>query len=518
MKLDVSAQTIEECRALASAAVDEVQAFVNDASTPGVERAVARLLGVEGLSADGIPLVNELVDKLSKAGRLHEGVASWLGRATHATNLTSSEIARRVSDGSIDVADERYVEGGHVEAIRLLVKSGYQRIHARRREREAFLDRFGESTTPWLYVIVATGNIHEDIVQAKMAACQGADVIAVIRSTAQSLMDHVPEGLTTEGFGGTFATQANFRLMRRALDEVSEDLGRYIRLTNYASGLCMAEMAVLGAFERLDMMLSDSMYGILFRNINPERTFVDQHFARSIQGLAGMIINTGEDNYLTTTDSLEAAPTVLASQFLNEQFALRSGLTPAQIGLGNAFEMHPDVQDGLLLQMADALLSRTCFPDAPLKYMPPTRWKDGDIFQAHVIDALFNLASVATSQTIHLVGILSEGVHTPFLHDRFQSIKNAKYVMNYAATFNEEFEPRPNGVLNSRASQVMISARNILKRIEVSGVFNAIESGDFGDVSRPRNRGVGSETTFRKGKNYVNVLDTDLFQEASSCK
>jgi beta-lysine 5,6-aminomutase alpha subunit len=61
-------------------------------------------------------------------------------------------------------------------------------------------------------------------------------VIAVIRSTGQSLLDYVPEGPTREGFAGTYATQDNFALMRAALDEVSAELGRYVRLTNYASG------------------------------------------------------------------------------------------------------------------------------------------------------------------------------------------------------------------------------------------------------------------------------------------
>ncbi len=41
-----------------------------------------------------------------------------------------------------------------------------------------------------------------------------------------------------------------------------------------------------------------------------------------INGYAGIMINTGEDNYLTTADAVEAAHTVLASQFINEQFAL----------------------------------------------------------------------------------------------------------------------------------------------------------------------------------------------------
>ena len=68
------------------------------------------------------------------------------------------------------------------------------------------------------------------VTQAKAAAEQGADIIAVIRSTGQSLLDYVPYGATTEGFGGTYATQENFRLMRAGLDEVGQKIKRYIAL------------------------------------------------------------------------------------------------------------------------------------------------------------------------------------------------------------------------------------------------------------------------------------------------
>ena len=63
------------------------------------------------------------------------------------------------------------------------------------------------------------------------------------------------------------------------------------------------------------------MYGILFRDINPCRTFVDQRFSRQVHARAGIIINTGEDNYLTTADAVDAAHTVIVSQLLNERFA-----------------------------------------------------------------------------------------------------------------------------------------------------------------------------------------------------
>ena len=64
------------------------------------------------------------------------------------------------------------------------------------------------------------------MIQAQAAARQGADIIAVIRTTAQSLLDYVPYGPTTEGFGGTYATQENFRIMRKALDD-SEEVSIY---------------------------------------------------------------------------------------------------------------------------------------------------------------------------------------------------------------------------------------------------------------------------------------------------
>src|SRR4029434_5001466 len=120
--------------------------------------------------------------------------------------------------------------------------------------------------------MLAPGAIDEDIPQTQAAARAGADVIAVIRSTGQSLLDYVPEGATREGCAATYATQETCRLMRAALDESSRELRRYVRLTNYASGLCMPEIATLAGLERLDMMLNDSMYGILFRDINPIRT------------------------------------------------------------------------------------------------------------------------------------------------------------------------------------------------------------------------------------------------------
>jgi beta-lysine 5,6-aminomutase alpha subunit len=312
-------------------------------------------------------------------------------------------------------------------------------------ERQKLQASLGVGREPMLYVIVATGNIYEDIKQAKAAALQGADIVAVIRTTGQSLLDYVPFGATTEGFGGTYATQENFRLMRDALDEAGEKAGRYIYLTNYCSGLCMPEIAAMGAVERLDMMLNDSMYGIIFRDINMQRTFVDQYFSRMINGYAGIIINTGEDNYLTTADAVEAAHTVLASQFINEQFAFLSHMPPDLVALGHAYEINPEIEDSFLLELSQALMSRQIFPKSRLKYMPPTKYATGNIFRTSLMNALFNMAAVISNQDIQLLGMLTEAIHTPHIADRNLALENASYVFKAMRHFGEEISFAPDG-------------------------------------------------------------------------
>jgi len=377
-------------------------------------------------------------------------------------------------------------------------------IKRNKQDREVLINTYGEKTEPLIYLIVATGNIFEDMVQAQAAARQGADVIAVIRSTGQSLLDYVPYGATTEGFGGTYATQENFRLMRSALDKVSEEEGRYIRLTNYCSGLCMPEIAAMGAFERLDMMLNDALYGILFRDINMQRTIIDQYFSRMINAYAGVIINTGEDNYLTTDDAFDAAHTVLASQFINEQFAKLAGLSEEQMGLGHAFEMAPEMENGFVYELAQAQMAREIFPNAPLKYMPPTKYMTGNIFKGHVQDALFNIITILTNQRIHLLGMLTEAIHTPFMSDRALSIENAKYIFKNMKDLGEEIMFKEGGIMQQRAHEVLKKALVLLVKIEREGLFKTIEKGIFAQIKRPIDGGRGLDGVISKNKDYFN--------------
>ena len=136
-------------------------------------------------------------------------------------------LAQRAAAGSVAVPRARGACGGvgHDGGAAGRACRGPPHRPAACRAREAARPLPGGPHSPWIYLIVATGNIHEDVPQAQAAAREGADVIAVIRSTGQSLLDYVPEGATTEGYAGTYATQENFRIMRAALDDVSKELG-----------------------------------------------------------------------------------------------------------------------------------------------------------------------------------------------------------------------------------------------------------------------------------------------------
>ncbi|MFO0613991.1 MAG: lysine 5,6-aminomutase subunit alpha [Polyangiaceae bacterium] len=508
-RVPVDDEIVRECRRLADGIAKDVQGFIDGHTTVGVERTVARSLGVTGADGEGTPLVNALVDRVHAAGFTGLGVSYFLGRALLEGAASVQEAAESIAFGELSPRPSEADDVGAIRAaLRAATAAGIERIDGAARDREAKKAKHEVGEAPLKYVIVATGNIYDDAVQAKAARFAGADIVAVIRATAQSLLDYVPEGPTTEGYGGTYATQENFRIIREACDAASDATGKYCAQTNYSSGLCMAEIAWMAAVERLDMLLNDAMYGILFRDINMRRTFVDQYFSRRIIARSGIVINTGEDNYLTTADAIEKAHTVLASQFINEAFALHAGLREEQMGLGHAFEINPWHEDSLLLEISQAQLVRQVFERHPIKWMPPTKFKTGDIFHSHVHDAMFNLVGVLTNQSIELLGMFSEQIHTPLLMDRYLSLKSARYVFNTAKHLSDEIEWKPDGRIATRAKETLIAARDLLAEVAEESIWDAIGRGAFGDVKRTRTGGKGHAGVVARDARYVNpILD-----------
>jgi beta-lysine 5,6-aminomutase alpha subunit len=499
---------VEYARQLARETTEPVLDLVRRNTTVSIERAVLRLFGISGAGSRGVPLANLMVDHLRCAGVLSKGSAYWYGRALRMGAKSPQDAVERLTAAPIQKLPQLppEEEAKVRDEVRAEARAAVEDLRRRVQSRDDLRNELGMPESPHKYVIVATGNIHDDVDQARAAAQGGADVIAVIRSTAQSLLDYVPHGATTEGYGGTYATQENFRIMREALDAESRKLHRYIQLTNYSSGLCMAEIAFCAAYERLDMLLNDAMYGILFRDINMRRTFIDQYFSRRICALAGIIINTGEDNYITTADAYESAHTVIASQFINESFAKAAGLRDWQLGLGHSYEIDPARPETFLLELSQAMLVRRCFPNAPLKYMPPTKHKQTDIFFSHAYDVMADLVAVWTQQGIQLLGMMTEAMHTPLLSDRYVALKAATYIHRAARGIEREFEVRPDGKISARARAVFSKAVQLLEECRREGLMAVIGEGRFGDVKRAELAGKGLDGVLEKSPDYFNPL------------
>jgi beta-lysine 5,6-aminomutase alpha subunit len=270
-----------------------------------------------------------------------------------------------------------------------------------------------------------------------------------------------------------------------------------VRLSSFCSGLCMPEIAAMGAIEGFDNMVNDALYGILYRDINPVRGLIDQRVSRMINGFFGVVINTGEDNYLRTADAIEAAPSVTASQFVNRQLALDSGVPDAQIALGDAYEID------------------TPFPECPVKYMPPTRHMDGNLYRTHATDSLFNLVTIATGQGIQTIGVPTEGIFTPHVHDRVIGLENVNYVFNAARDLGEEIEFKRGGIVQTRAQEVLAGAHALLQRIAEQGLFASLGQGVFGDVPRQMEEGRGTEGIVEVQEGYFNPA-VELMRGASS--
>ena len=155
-------------------------------------------------------------------------------------------------------------------------------------------------------------------------------------------------------------------------------------------------------------------------------------------------------------------------------------------------------------------MAREIFPKAPLKYMPPTKFMTGNIFRGHVQDALFNMVTILTGQKIHLLGMMTEAIHTPFMSDRALSIENARYVFNTMKDLGEEMTFKPDGIMAQRADEVLTKAADLLEKIERDGLFATLERGTFADIKRMRDGGKGLGGVVLRSESYYNPFLTLL--------
>ena len=78
-KLGLDKSVINEARGYARNIAESTQLFIDRHTTASTERAVLRLMGIDGVDALDVPLMNVVVDKLSENGMLSDGAAYFMG-------------------------------------------------------------------------------------------------------------------------------------------------------------------------------------------------------------------------------------------------------------------------------------------------------------------------------------------------------------------------------------------------------------------------------------------------------
>ena len=182
MRLTLDPALVARARDLAAVAGRPVLEMTEQHTTVSIERAVLRMAGLEGADPEGIPWVNRLVDTVADQVGLAHGVALpvWDAlaaqrRAGIAADDPLLVLAQRAAAGSVTfrVPEGRPRAGAAGAAIRA-ARAGVRRVDRQRAARDRLLARYPVDHSPWLYLIVATGDIDEDVPQAQAAAREGA--------------------------------------------------------------------------------------------------------------------------------------------------------------------------------------------------------------------------------------------------------------------------------------------------------------------------------------------------------
>jgi beta-lysine 5,6-aminomutase alpha subunit len=477
-KLNLDRDVVESCRKTAHKITQQVHEMVSRHSTVSIERAFLRVIGVND-TLEGLPLVNHIVDPMSPE-MLSKGIAYWMGSAMVAHKSSLMGIALKIAKKQIRLNDLPDVPFPEIKtAIQGPLRSALRRIDQKAERRGHLAEQHWGGYATHKLVRVATHDDQKDTLAALDAVDHGADIIELGRSPGHSLLDYVP-----------VETQIRWRHMRRALDQRGKRNNSYARLLINGTGLCLPERAILGAEEGADALLTDALYSILFRNIQSERAFVDQHFARLVIARTGMTNHTMEEHFLSLVDSYRNAHQAIVTHFLQEQWSKKAGLKDDHLILSHSFSADPGMEDGFLYELAHAQMIREIFPKALVQYVPQTKSLSDNI---------------AFSDAVHTLSYLV-GIMTQFNILKLSHLNIAEYLMKSARGLGTEIHWQANGKVIRRARSVLDNTFKFLNGIEKSGLSKTLSQGTYLGIARDGDQGKGGRGVFRKDKQYYNPL------------
>ncbi len=375
-------------------------------TTVGQERAILRLFGVTGLDRAGRPLAAEVVDRYLAPDprRLGSGIALPFSMAMAEYDLVPQELALEVAAGNVDLgleaellaeSDRRAIAVADASA---LGQAATERIDANRTARHELIGVLGDRPRPWVGVSLGSPAIVDAVDEARVAIGSGADVLRVDVPPGRELAEHMARiGTPLERWraaptsrGGLAAhdpavepipsgAQRALAVLRRFVDEAGADRRGYIRLMTDTPALSAPDQAVVAAFERVDLVITDPMYEIVAGRVDPDRAIADHAFAQRLLARAGsrVVIPTGP---LVVAQDLEAgmpsdsatrAGRALALQLLAVSLAVRGGLATRDVIVDALPPWIADEADAPARALAEVTLRQALLPGHPVAFLEP---------------------------------------------------------------------------------------------------------------------------------------------------
>jgi hypothetical protein len=372
-------------------------------TTVGRERALLRMFGVSGLDSAGRPLAWAAVDRYlaDGPGRLGGGIVLPFAMALAEYDLDPQRLALDVASGAVDLAlegallreaDRRAV--AEEEANRL-IGAAVERIDANRTARAELIDVLGEPRRPWAGASIGEPDLAGALDEARLAVDAGADLLQVEVPIGRELTERLKRaGLdapTWQPRGGRpsdpidlleqapSGSQRALGGLRRALDEAAAQRRAYVRLGIVPPPLGTPESAVVAAFERIDVAVSDPLAEIVAGHVAPDRALADHAFGQAILARSGVIVAVGSGPLVVAPDLARGVPSdpsmragrALALQVLAVAIARGNGLPDDQIVVGGLTSWLAGEPAAASRAVAEVALRRALLPKIGLVFEEP---------------------------------------------------------------------------------------------------------------------------------------------------
>ena len=380
MSGDTLSSQVEQVRRRAADLAVGLSRTARRTATIAQERAVLRMLGVDGLDRAGRPLATTLAERYcgSDTGRLSRGVLLPFVVAMLEYDMPAHDLALDGASGAIDLALEAQLLerpdrlAAAEKRAGVLIKAALARFDANRTAAREMRDVLGLPDEPWLGVDLAATEVVAGVAEARAMIADGADVIQVqvpaswefaeARRLAgletPGLFEFQASGLAREVGGRRrrgkaepvrppeepvpVGSQRGLGSLRKAADDSAAERGCYANLMTVTSAFAAPEQAVVAAFERIDFVGADPIREIVEDNVDPERALADHSFAHRLQARAGCHVVVGPGPLALGADVASGIPSdavtragrALALQALGVELALADGLPADRLMLG----------------------------------------------------------------------------------------------------------------------------------------------------------------------------------------